>query len=293
VEHNRKSLKAAMQNHRITPKQYEEALAMMEDYSNIPTKRLAYLAKHYISHARMQLMEENINMNRPVCDDVDDVIDRLDQLYSVRKTRYGSAMDKLADEREDLAYLLTKQLDRLEHQSGIFLIKPYIAYKSNTLNVVKKEAPYVPPQQMKSNESMLSEEVQERGGAGGSWSVNTSRATSAHDWKPDIPRLLEMDINRVTVARNTVTQPGALRTMKSFVVVRAAPKSGTRPRSNATSAEFLSIESFASTKSEDSSLPPLRTVCSSGFVSASTSRQRLAPIQSPPPSISVEKAISS
>lgn len=159
VEHNRKSLKAAMQNHRITPKQYEEALGMMEDYSNIPTKRLAYLAKHYISHARMQLMEENINLNRPVCDDIDDVIGRLDQLYSLRKTRYGSAMDKLADEREDLAYLLTKQLDRLEHQSGIFLIKPYIAYKSNTLNVVKKENPFVPPPLMKSTESMMSEEV--------------------------------------------------------------------------------------------------------------------------------------
>ena len=28
-------------------------------------------------------------------------------------------MDELAAEREDLAYLLTKQLDRLEHQSGL------------------------------------------------------------------------------------------------------------------------------------------------------------------------------
>ena len=28
-------------------------------------------------------------------------------------------MDELAVEREDLAYLLTKQLDRLEHQSGV------------------------------------------------------------------------------------------------------------------------------------------------------------------------------
>ena len=43
-----------------------------------------------------------------------------------------------------------------------------------------------------------------------------------------------MSMLRVTVARNTVTQPGAMRTMKSFVVVRAAPKSGIRTRSNAT-----------------------------------------------------------
>ena len=36
-----------------------------------------------------------------------------------RKERYGSEMERLASERDSLAYLLTKQLDRLECQSGI------------------------------------------------------------------------------------------------------------------------------------------------------------------------------
>ena len=30
---------------------------MMNDYTNIPQKRLQHIAKHYISHARMQIME--------------------------------------------------------------------------------------------------------------------------------------------------------------------------------------------------------------------------------------------
>ena len=128
---------------------------MMQDYANIPQKRLQQLAKHYISHARMQIMEgrcysqqhcsvtqqhcsvtqqhcsvtqcntvvlpsntvvlpsatlqcytqqhcsvtqhhchkrvtdvlqtcfvsENIHMNRPVNEDIDDVLSRLDELY--------------------------------------------------------------------------------------------------------------------------------------------------------------------------------------------------------------------
>ena len=43
-------------------------------------------------------------------------------------------MDELAAEREDLAYLLTKQLDRLEHQSGLhfetFISSTILAFSS-------------------------------------------------------------------------------------------------------------------------------------------------------------------
>ena len=35
----------------------QEVVAMMNDYTNIPQKRLQHIAKHYISHARMQIME--------------------------------------------------------------------------------------------------------------------------------------------------------------------------------------------------------------------------------------------
>ncbi|KAL5271637.1 hypothetical protein ACHWQZ_G002046 [Mnemiopsis leidyi] len=303
LEHNRRSLKQAVLNHKITPKQYEEVVAMMKDYTNIPQKRLQHLAKHYISHARMQIMEENIQMNRPVNEDIDDVLSRLDELYLLRKTRYGAEMDELAAEREDLAYLLTKQLDRLEHQSGIFLIKPYIAYKAHTLNKnQQRKTPVFVQQNRPSDPSMVDLEQSQEPESGPTWSVGASRTTPAHDWSPDIPKLLEMDCNRITVARNTVSQPAdtksSSKTIKSFVVVRPSKSTGSfRPKSNATStAEFLSINSDY--KSEDISLttsdnlPPLRSGYTSGFVSTSNSRQRLAPIVSPPGNINIEKATS-
>ncbi|XP_063688683.1 uncharacterized protein LOC134821821 isoform X4 [Bolinopsis microptera] len=302
LEHNKRSLKQAVLNHKITPKQYEEVVAMMNDYTNIPQKRLQHLAKHYISHARMQIMEENIQMNRPVNEDIDDVLTRLDELFLLRKNRYGVEMDDLAVEREDLAYLLTKQLDRLEHQSGIFLIKPYIAYKAHTLNKnqTRKTPTFV--QQTRPTEGSMDLENMEQPqdpDAGSTWSVGASRTAPLQDWTPDIPKLLEMDCNRITVARNTVSQPADSRnsskTIKSFVVVRPSKSNGSfRPKSNATStAEFLSINSDY--KSEEISLttsdnlPPLRSGYTSGFVSTSNSRQRLAPIVSPPSSIKVSK----
>ncbi|XP_063688684.1 uncharacterized protein LOC134821821 isoform X5 [Bolinopsis microptera] len=305
LEHNKRSLKQAVLNHKITPKQYEEVVAMMNDYTNIPQKRLQHLAKHYISHARMQIMEENIQMNRPVNEDIDDVLTRLDELFLLRKNRYGVEMDDLAVEREDLAYLLTKQLDRLEHQSGIFLIKPYIAYKAHTLNKnqTRKTPTFV--QQTRPTEGSMDLENMEQPqdpDAGSTWSVGASRTAPLQDWTPDIPKLLEMDCNRITVARNTVSQPADSRnsskTIKSFVVVRPSKSNGSfRPKSNATStAEFLSINSDY--KSEEISLttsdnlPPLRSGYTSGFVSTSNSRQRLAPIVSPPSSIKVEKVAS-
>ena len=75
--------------------------------------------------------------------------------------------------------------------------------------------------------------------------VGTSRTNPLYDsWSPDVPRLLEMDVNRLTLTRNTVSQPSETshRTLKSFVVVRQS--TSTRGRNTAaTSAEFLSIAS--------------------------------------------------
>jgi len=244
-------------------------------------------------------------MNRPVDEDIDDVLSRLDELYLLRRTRLGVDMDQLASEREDLAYLLTKQLDRLEHQSGVFLIKPYIAYKAHVLSQHQKKS-LMPHGAQK--EPMIGEEKLEsmEQDSDQTWCVNASRTMPIHEsWGPDVPKLLEMDVNRITVARNAVSQPienrpsnniNNSKTIKSFVVVRSSKSSGSfRAKSNAPStAEFLS---FNSDRSEDASLvmnsdnlPPLRSGYTSGFVSSSNSRHKLAPIPDPPSNIKVEKA---
>ena len=111
-------------------------------------------------------------------------------------------MDDLAVEREDLAYLLTKQLDRLEHQSGIFLIKPYIAYKAHTLNKNQtRKTPTFVQQTRPTDGSMDLENMEQPQDpdAGSTWSVGASRTAPVQDWTPDIPKLLEMDCNRLTL----------------------------------------------------------------------------------------------
>ena len=40
---------------------------------------------------------ENIQMNRPVNEDIDDVLSRLDELYLLRKNRYLFLIDKRID----------------------------------------------------------------------------------------------------------------------------------------------------------------------------------------------------
>jgi len=53
----------------------------------------------------------------------------MESLQNKRAQRWGDKMDSLANDRERLAEQLTACFENLEHETGIFLIKPVYSMK--------------------------------------------------------------------------------------------------------------------------------------------------------------------
>ncbi|KAI8500649.1 hypothetical protein Bbelb_214670 [Branchiostoma belcheri] len=104
-ERNAKSLKRAVNSGRLSPDVYEEVVGMMDQYVEIPGKRLRHLAEKYLHHSEMKAVEEN------------------------RAQKWSAQMDRMGDHRVRLANLLMDTLETIEQESGIFLIKPMFAYR--------------------------------------------------------------------------------------------------------------------------------------------------------------------
>lgn len=75
--------------------------------------------------------EEQLKQNGGNLDDK--VLQRLEimeRLQNDRAKRWGCKMDDLADTRERLAQLMMETFEKLENDTGIFLIKPVLSYQS-------------------------------------------------------------------------------------------------------------------------------------------------------------------
>ena len=79
----------------------------------------------------LSLMIENaIRSSRSLDDKVYNLLDKMEGLQQTRTTRWEQRMRNLAGEREEIARLLVKTLEMIEHETGIFLIKPIMSVPS-------------------------------------------------------------------------------------------------------------------------------------------------------------------
>lgn len=75
-------------------------------------------------------VEQSIRNSRGLDDSVYHLLDKMENLQQTRSLRWEERMRKLAGEREEIAKLLVKTLEMIEHETGIFLIKPIMSVPS-------------------------------------------------------------------------------------------------------------------------------------------------------------------
>ncbi len=75
-------------------------------------------------------LEQAIRTSKSLDDNVFDLLDKMENFQEKRNLRWENRMEKLASEREEIAKLLVKTLEMIEHETGIFLIKPIMSVPS-------------------------------------------------------------------------------------------------------------------------------------------------------------------
>ncbi|XP_078577234.1 uncharacterized protein LOC144862543 isoform X2 [Branchiostoma floridae x Branchiostoma japonicum] len=128
-ERNAKSLKRAVNSGRLSPDVYEEVVGMMDQYVEIPGRRLRHLAEKYLHHSEMKAVEENVRRSSSLNGDVFKLLEKMETLQNKRAQKWSAQMDHMGDHRVRLANLLMDTLETIEQESGIFLIKPMFAYR--------------------------------------------------------------------------------------------------------------------------------------------------------------------
>lgn len=82
-------------------------------------------------------VEEQLKTNEGNLDEkVLSTLRNMEHLQNERAKRWGDTMDDLADTRQRLAQLMTETFERLENDTGIFLIKPVLSYQSRLVQFV-------------------------------------------------------------------------------------------------------------------------------------------------------------
>eukprot|EP00794_Sanderia_malayensis_P019487 gene19487-21412_t len=130
MEHNARALKRGLQSGRLSYDGYTELCNKMEDYVSIPVKRFGRLARKYLHFSRMKEVEEAIRTSKSLDDRVYDLLDKMEDFQEKRTIQWESRMENLTKEREQIAKLLVKTLEMIEHETGIFLIKPIMSVPS-------------------------------------------------------------------------------------------------------------------------------------------------------------------
>ena len=69
-------------------------------------------------------------MSRSLDGEVYSLLDKMEVLQEKRTMRWEERMGELAGQREHIAKLLVKTLEMIEHETGIFLIKPIMSVPS-------------------------------------------------------------------------------------------------------------------------------------------------------------------
>ncbi|XP_069102583.1 myosin-2 heavy chain-like isoform X3 [Argopecten irradians] len=128
-ERNAKIMKRAVNDQKMNPDQYKDALDKMEDYVGLPAQRLAHLVRKYVHHSRMKEIEENVKKSKSLNENVFEILDKMEALQNERAKTWADKMDQMGSERIRLANLLMETLDSIEQESGIFLIKPMYSYR--------------------------------------------------------------------------------------------------------------------------------------------------------------------
>ncbi|XP_063437052.1 uncharacterized protein LOC134718457 isoform X3 [Mytilus trossulus] len=132
-ERNAKIMKRAVNDEKLDPDQYKDAVSKMEDYVSIPAKRLAHLVRKYVHHCRMKEIEENVKKSKSLDENVFEVLDKMENFQNKRAKQWADGMDHMGNDRLRFANILMETLENIEQQSGIFLIKPMYSFKGRDI----------------------------------------------------------------------------------------------------------------------------------------------------------------
>ncbi|XP_071141114.1 myosin-10-like [Mytilus edulis] len=132
-ERNAKIMKRAVNDQKLDPDQYKDAVSKMEDYVSIPAKRLAHLVRKYVHHCRMKEIEENVKKSKSLDENVFEVLDKMENFQNKRAKQWADGMDHMGNDRLRFANILMETLENIEQQSGIFLIKPMYSFKGRDI----------------------------------------------------------------------------------------------------------------------------------------------------------------
>ncbi|KAJ8311754.1 hypothetical protein KUTeg_011109 [Tegillarca granosa] len=132
-ERNSKIMKRAVNDDKLDPEKYKDAVNKMDDYVSLPAQRLAHLVRKYVHHCRMKEIEENVKKSKSLNENVFEILDKMEALQNQRAKKWADKMDEMGSERLRLASLLMETLDSIEQESGIFLIKPMYSYRSRDM----------------------------------------------------------------------------------------------------------------------------------------------------------------
>ncbi|KAK3732288.1 hypothetical protein QZH41_014424 [Actinostola sp. cb2023] len=131
AERNAKILKRAINEKRLTDDDVTNAFDHMSDYVSLPAKRLSVIVQRYRHHYAMQQIEEQLKRNGGnLTENVLQTLEKMERLQNDRAKRWCCKMDDLAETRGRLAQLMMETFEKLENDTGIFLIKPVLSYHS-------------------------------------------------------------------------------------------------------------------------------------------------------------------
>ncbi|WAR30176.1 hypothetical protein MAR_003744 [Mya arenaria] len=219
-ERNAKIMKRAVNEEKLDPNKYKEAVVQMDEYVSLPAQRLSHLVRKYVHHVRMKEIESNVQKSQSLNENVFEVFDKMEALQNQRAKRWADKMDEMGMDRYRLANMLMETLDSIEQDCGIFLIKPMYSYRGRepkerfggkisrpfrphrTLSPLRdSHSAYAPaptpasnvrpPRVQRRDDSQMSDS-QTGGGGFMMGNVNT-------------PRILELDINRMMIGQNTIS----------------------------------------------------------------------------------------
>ncbi|XP_013417598.1 nuclear mitotic apparatus protein 1 isoform X2 [Lingula anatina] len=128
-DRNSRAMKSAVNDSKLSPDLYKDAVDQMQAYVSLPAQRLAHLVRKFVHHCRMKEIEETVRQSKSLNNEVFQVLDRMETIQNVRAQRWAEKMDEMGNTRLQLAQLLTETLDAIEQESGIFLIKPHYSYR--------------------------------------------------------------------------------------------------------------------------------------------------------------------
>ncbi|XP_057301353.1 rootletin-like isoform X3 [Hydractinia symbiolongicarpus] len=227
VEYNQQMLRRGLYQRRLDQQLVRDIDETMEEYVCIPLTRLIRLVRRYVHHTKMKNIEKAVESLGLPAHDVKVAMQQMECLQNVRISRWDLSSAELASKRIRLAKVLLERLRDLEKQSGIFLIKPYKTWQSNSTNGTNEKA-------CKENKPVKMCSSHSKSGNIDQFGIQSKRLLLNNNptfiWKPDvsttadtpsqmsrIPKILELEVNRAMYSENQISfplHPAKFRTQK-------------------------------------------------------------------------------